>query len=443
MNSVAMENVDLRYADAQKLAQSMTDGIADDRWILWVPDWLEDAQEKDYLVLLNHGDRINKEYEIVHQFKAEYVKGKCHFAIAKDGKTVIAGYTAKKGVICYDCESGEMLWNNPKIKKIARVRFNNFDENIIEVTNDKLEFTYLDKQTGQLLEPERVKTVRQVINWMSVSKNGRYLMTADTFSAKDKANYTVYDTQTKEIKGRFVAQSHVGEKTFDVTNDGNLAVCAAYERQGVSLIEVETGNVLWTQKQTKRIFMVYIDKTEENVVVCCRYDGVYVLNMKTGEVENHMYSDEMHLNLYGEDIRFPKDKIALVGEHRIECPTFTWLDPLGIKGGVVLQPAAHVGVMLYDYNGTKVWENKELFGKVVYQEDCELLCSHCSVDHVEKITIVSAKDGKTVDTADIPEYACAFINDNKTLVCNTGKMYDVSGGTIKEIEAEFEFLVVK
>ena len=41
----------------------MTDGIADDRWFLWVPDWLEDGAEKDYLVLLNHGDRINKEFE--------------------------------------------------------------------------------------------------------------------------------------------------------------------------------------------------------------------------------------------------------------------------------------------------------------------------------------------------------------------------------------------
>lgn len=436
-----MQMYNLEYVSIQKLAQSMTDGIADDRWFLWVPDWLEDAAEKDYLVLLNHGDRINKEFEIVYQFKAEYVKEKCHFAISKDGKTVIAGYTAKKGVICYDCESGQILWNNPKLKKISRVRFNNFDEDIIEVLNDKMDFTYLDKQTGQALEPERVKQIRQVINWMRVSKNGKYLMTADTFATKDKANYTVYDTKTKEIKGRFVAQSHVGEKNFDVTNDGILAVCAAYERQGISLIEVETGNVLWTQKKLKRIFMVYMDKTDENIVVCCQYDGVYILNMKTGEVEEHMYSDKMHLNQYGEDIQFPKDKIALVGEHRIDCQTFSWLDPLGIKGGVVLQPAAHVGVMLYNYDGTMVWENKELFGKVVYQEDSELLCSHCSVEHVEKITIVSAKDGKTVATADIPDYACAFINDNKILVCNTGKMYDVSGGTIEKLNENFEFRV--
>ena len=429
----------LEYVSIQKLAQSMTDGIADDRWFLWVPDWLEDGAEKDYLVLLNHGDRINKEFEIVHQFKAEYVKGKCHFAISRDGKTVIAGYTEKKGVVCYDCESGEILWNNPKIKKIVQVRINNFDENIIEVLNDKMIFTYLDKQTGQILEPERMKQIRQVINWMRVSKNGRYLMTADIYSPKDKANYTVYDTQTREMKGRFVAQSHISEKTFDITNQGNLAVCAAYEKQGISLIEVETGNVLWTQKKIKRIFMVYIDKTEENVVVCCQYDGVYVLNINNGDIINHMYSDEMHLNLYGEDICFTKDKIALVGEHRIECPTFSWLEPLGIKGGVVLQPAAHVGVMMYNYDGTMVWENKELFGKVVYQENSELLCSYCSVEYVGKITIVSAKDGKTVATTDIPDYACAFINDNKTLVCNTGKMYDISGGTIKKLNTDFEF----
>lgn len=437
-----MGKYNFEYAGFQNLAQSMTDGMADERYFLWVPDWLEDAEEKDYLVLINHGDSINKEFEIVHQFKAEYVRGKCHFAISKDGKTVIAGYATKKGVICYDCESGEILWNNPKVKKIDKVRFNNFDEDIIEVLNDKLEFTYLDKQTGQTLEADRVKKVRQVINWMRSSKDGRYLMTADALSSKDKANYTVYDTQTKEIKGRFVAQSKVGEKRFDITNDGQFAVCSAYEKQGISMIEVSTGNVLWTQKKTNRISMVYIDKTEENVVVCCQYDGIYVLDMKTGEVEDHIYNEEMHLNLYGEDIRFSQDKVALVGEHRIECPTFSWLAPLGIKGGVVLQPAAHVGVMLYDYDGNMLWENKELFGHVVYQEDSDLICSYCSIEHVGKITIASAKDGKTVATVEIPEYACAFIHDNNTLVCNTGKMYDVSGGTIKEIEAEFEFLVV-
>ena len=59
-----MEKYNLEFASFQNLAQSMTDGIADGRWFLWVPDWLENAQEKDYLVLLNQGDSINTEFEI-------------------------------------------------------------------------------------------------------------------------------------------------------------------------------------------------------------------------------------------------------------------------------------------------------------------------------------------------------------------------------------------
>lgn len=142
-----------------------------------------------------------------------------------------------------------------------------------------------------------------------------------------------------------------------------------------------------------------------------------------------------------EFIIFLKDKVAKVGNCVIHCPAFSWLNPLGIKAGVVLQPAAQMGVMLYDYEGNKLWENKELFGHIAYQENYGYICSYCSVENAGKITIVSAKDGKTIATADIPEYACAFINDNKTLVCNTGKMYDVSSGSIRKIETDFEFVV--
>ena len=254
---------DLKFVGLQKLAQSFTDGIADDKYYLWVPDWLQDAVDKEYQVLVNIGDRINKEFQIVYQFKADYVRNKCSFAISRDGKTVVAGYAAKKGIICYDCESGKVLWNNPKIKKIEKVRFNNFEPDIIEVLSDKLEFTYLDKQTGQVLEDEQVKKVRQVINWMRASKNGRYLLTADTLSSKDKANYTIYDTENGSVMGRFVAQSQVNEKTFDITDDGEFAVASAYQRLGISLIKVSTGEVLWTQKKTKKIHKVYFDKAEK------------------------------------------------------------------------------------------------------------------------------------------------------------------------------------
>lgn len=40
-------NYDLESVDIQKLAQSMTNGMADDKYFLWVPDWLQDAEEKE------------------------------------------------------------------------------------------------------------------------------------------------------------------------------------------------------------------------------------------------------------------------------------------------------------------------------------------------------------------------------------------------------------
>ena len=433
------------------LAESMTDGMADCRYYLWVSDWTEDAEEKEYLVILNTGDRINKEFEIVYQFKAEYTSKKCCFAISKDGKTAVAGYAAKKGVICYDCESGEVLWNNPKIKRIAKVRFNNFDENIIEVLSDKLVITYLDKQTGEVLEPEKAQKVRQVINRMRASKNGKYLMTSDYLPSKDKSNYTVYDTETKEIKGRFVAQSQVGDSSFDVTNDGELAVCAAYQKQGVSLIKVSTGEVLWTQNMLTKVSSVYFDKTDEKILVCSQSLGIFYINIQNGAIETHVSGKGLYLNDFGEDIVFLGDKIAKFGEHRIECPSFAWIDAVGIKDGVLLLPAGKEGMMLYDYDGNLIWKNNELLGHIAYLEDEDMVCTFWSEAYsgkvsegkltIAKIIIASAKDGQIVSQVDITESGRAFIHNNKTVVCNTGKMYDISNGSIKEREETFEFVV--
>ncbi len=60
---------------------------------------------------------------------------------------------------------------------------------------------------------------------------------------------------------------------------------------------------------------------------------------------------------------------------------------------------------------------------------------------IAKIIIASAKDGQIVSQVDIPECGCAFIHNNKTVVCNTGKMYEISNGSIKEREEIFEFVV--
>lgn len=58
-----------------------------------------------------------------------------------------------------------------------------------------------------------------------------------------------------------------------------------------------------------------------------------------------------------------------------------------------------------------------------------------------KITIASARDGQILATKEIPKYSCAFMHNNKTVVCNTGKMYNISKRLIQEIEEPFEFVV--
>lgn len=445
-----MEEFHLEFADQFHLAVSMTDGQADERYFLWVPDWSEDAQDKDYLVLLNTGGRLEKKFQILYHFKAEFVSKKCCFAISKDGRTALAGYAAKKGVICYNCESGKVLWNNPKIKKIARIRFNNFDEDIIEVSNDKLEFTYLDRRSGQVLEPERVQKIRQTINWMCASGNGKFLMTADPLAGSGRANYTVYDTQTKKVKGRFVAQCHLNPHTFDVTDDGELAVCSAYYRQGVSLIKTSTGEVLWTKLSYKKISGVSIDKTEEKVIVCCDGDGIYFLDMGSGETVDHILGEEYFSNVYGGDILFLNSKTARIGDRYIPSPGFAWKSAVGAKDGVILTLPGIKGLLFYDHDGNLLWESSELGGRAAYLEEDDLICAF-GVESYEgkvadgtlvtgQILLASPKDGQIIARAEISDSAQEFIRHNSTVVCSTGKMYDVSHGSIQEREEIFEFV---
>lgn len=446
-----MEEFDLRFADQLHLAQSMTDGSADERYFLWVPDWTEDAEEKDYLVLLNTGTRLEKKFKIVYRFKTEFISKGCCFAISKDGRTALAGYAAKKGVFCYDCESGTVLWNNPKIKRIAEVRFNNFDENIVEVRNNKLEITYLDKHTGQVLEPERAKNVRQVITLMQVSKNGKFLLTADTFPLKEQANYTVYNTETKEVTGRFVAQCQRNPNPFDVTDDGRFAVCSAYQRQGVSLIDVSTGEVLWSKMNYKKVYRASFDADDQRVIVGCDYDGIYFLDIYSGETVERISGEEFFPNPYGADVLCLGGKLARIGDHRISSSGFSWKKAVGTRNGVLMLLPGNRKSAFYDYGGNLLWESDELGGEAAYLENEDLLCAFW-VEYYKgnvtdetvfegKIVLASPKDGRIIAEADISDDACAFIHHNKTIVCSTGKMFDVSGGVIREIEESFAFVV--
>lgn len=46
------------------------------------------------------------------------------------------------------------------------------------------------------------------------------------------------------------------------------------------------------------------------------------------------------------------------------------------------------------------------------------------------------------DTETIEDFAVVFIGNRKTLLCNTGKMYDVSKDGIKEKAEVFKYTVV-
>ena len=99
--------------------------------------------------------------------------------------------------------------------------------------------------------------------------------------------------------------------------------------------------------------------------------------------------------------------------------------------------------MLYDNTGSLIWENNNIeIADIVYQEEENAIYGFNSIRGEGKIGIISAEDGQMISELAIDDYACAFIGDHKTLLCNTGKMYDVSKDNIKEKAEVFKFTVV-
>ena len=167
------------------------------------------------------------------------------------------------------------------------------------------------------------------------------------------------------------------------------------------------------------------------------------MNIQNGEIDTHRNGEKIYLNLYGKDICCPERNVAKIGNMRIQSPSFTFVNTIGTPKGVLLVPAGDdYGLMLYENNGDLLWENEDVrTGNLTYQEAENTICGFTNTYGSEKIIIVDAEDGQVVSRLDIDDFVCAFIESNNTLVCNNGKMYDVSNRCIKEKEDIFEFLV--
>lgn len=173
------------------------------------------------------------------------------------------------------------------------------------------------------------------------------------------------------------------------------------------------------------------------VVVHSQYNGIYFLNIKDGEIDSYKNAEEIYFNPYGKDILLCKKNMAKVGKKRIQSLSFAFLQAIGLPNGVILKPVWE-GLMLYDYTGNLIWENKDIeIGHIVYQEEENALYGWGT----DKIGVISAEDGQILSELAIEEFPCVFIGNIKILLCNTGKMYDVSKDGIKEKAEVFQFTV--
>ena len=97
---------------------------------------------------------------------------------------------------------------------------------------------------------------------------------------------------------------------------------------------------------------------------------------------------------------------------------------------------------MYDNSGQLLWENKDVhIENLVYQEAENTICGYCNTYGISKIAIIDAENGQLISKLDEDDFACAFIDNNTKLICNTGKMYDVSNRGIVETEDIFKLLV--
>lgn len=432
------------------------DGGLNYRFIVCVENW-DDSEDKTFYVMQNIKDKnLNSdiysqdgtnefEYELKFSYKGMFICGKTMHAISRNGQFVCAAFHSKYGIRCYDSESG-LKWENTKIKKIEKIRFNGFANNILEVWHKDHSVTFIDVVTGNELSDEEKKLIHQYSNYIRVSENQEYIIIANNHATANisTAVYSVYRVTDNGLVGRFFGDFDTSTD-FAITNDGKHAIVSAYDKKGVSLVDVVSGDIVWNNKKASHIRGIVLFEDKKEVLGIGNYRDNVLLNLETGEnIKNHynrtgdfiknpygadLIRDEKHLGLgYKDKPRTIDEIVERIGS---VC---------AIPNGFVT--CSHtIGLKAMDYDRNCIWKNSDfnLGINIAYNEKYNVICCFNMIRDTRKIWLFNADNGELLDEVQAENCVEAFIDNNNKLLCSTGMLYEINADNIKKLDRRFDF----
>lgn len=394
------------------------------------PDWDFDTDNDEMEFTLYEMKSDFKAKSVICTFTAPYRRNGMTYDVSEDGKHLLVNYKTKYGMIMYLTATGEVLWQNKKIKKVQTVRFNQANPNILEIIKDDLDIVYLHSTTGEpVLENEKMNIIQKV-NDFYVSFHRKKLLTVDcSCTDRPKAIFTVYDCKTQKIDGRFVGPYTTGGSRAAVTDDGKYAACAAYQKEGFSLIDVDSGETMWHNKSITRIQNVQFSKDESQVIITNNDGKVSFFDIKDGKNIHSLQRNAYYVNIYDADIE-------QIGERKLKKEKKSYVTTNGkcfkvicTKHGILARCISEN--FFFDYTGKLLWQS-ERSGTIAYIEEYDTI--QCCVYDESKISpepellVISVKDGTILKRFNLSTpNDSPVIHIENNILCRNGAIYDING----------------
>lgn len=262
---------------------------------------------------------------------------------------------------------------------------------------------------------------------IQTSNNGEFLLVAEF-----EKNIAAYEVSTRKKLGEYSTHYTLG-KRMCISNSGKLFAAAAFSRFGVSLYDVTSGDVLWTNKGIKKIGSICFSSDDSHLIVVSTDWEMYTLSLEDGSViEKEAGVDDFYP---GKDIEVRRtgsgklkwNSLRVDPEKRILC--------LCSGKDKVFGSVFRGGLLCYSSEGKLLWseENKpeEHYIHLAYCSEYDyVLCFGLKIGEKRKkpylfLDVYAAETGALVYTSEIGTIAHTYSDSERIIIDVTGKVFEV------------------
>ena len=262
---------------------------------------------------------------------------------------------------------------------------------------------------------------------IQTSNNGEFLLVAEF-----EKNIAAFEVSTRKKLGEYSTNYSLG-KRMCISNSGKLFAAAAFSRFGVSLYDVASGKVLWTNKGIKKIGSIFFSPDDSHLIVVSTEWEMYTLSLEDGSVmETEPGIDDYYP---GKDI-----EVCRTGSGKLKWNGLR-IDPekriLRLCSGKdkVFGSVFRGGLLCYSSDGKLLWskENKpeEHYIHLAYCSEYDyVLCFGLKIGEKRKkpflfLDVYSAETGALMYTSEIGSIAHAYSDSERIIIDATGKVFEV------------------